>query len=75
MPKEVESLQKSKAWESEELLKGKKAKGCRLIYTKKESSEKSMWPRGLVGKHGGMFKSSPILKFKRCLDMSGTCGL
>jgi hypothetical protein len=31
MPKEVESLQNSKAWELEILLKGKKVKWCRWI--------------------------------------------
>jgi hypothetical protein len=43
MPKEVESLQRDKAWESTELLKGKNAKECRWVYKKKESSEKAVW--------------------------------
>jgi hypothetical protein len=43
MPKEVESLQRGKAWESVELPKGKNAKGCRLVYKKKESLEKAVW--------------------------------
>jgi len=73
--KEVELLQKCKAWESVGLLTGKKAKWCRWIYRKKESSEKAMWPSGLVEKHGGLSKPCPMLKFKRRLDLSGTCGL
>lgn len=31
IPKEVESLQRDKTWESIELLKGKKAKACRWV--------------------------------------------
>jgi hypothetical protein len=53
----------------------KTAKGCRWVYRKKESSEKAMWPRGLVEKHGVMSKLGPMLKFKRHLDLSGTCRL
>jgi hypothetical protein len=75
MPKEVKLLQKGKAWESVELPKRKKAKGCRRVYGKKESSEKALWPTGLVGKHSGMSKPSPMLKYMRCLDLSDTCGL
>jgi hypothetical protein len=41
MPKEVELLQKGKAWESVGLLKGKKAKWYRWVYRKKESSKKA----------------------------------
>jgi hypothetical protein len=73
--KEVELLQKGKAWESVGLLTGKKAKWCRWVYRKKESSEKAMWPSGLVEKYGGLSKPCPMLKFKRRLDLSGTCGL
>ena len=29
-----------------------------------------MWPRGLVEKHGSLSKLGPMLKFKRCLDLS-----
>jgi hypothetical protein len=72
MPKEVELLQKGKVWESVGLLKGKKAKWCRWVYRKKESSKKVMRPRGLVEKHGVMSKPSPMLNFKRRLDLSGT---
>jgi hypothetical protein len=66
----VELLQKGKAWESVGLLKRKRAKWCR----KKESSEKARWPSGLVEKHGGLSKPCHMLKFKRRLDLSGTCG-
>jgi hypothetical protein len=47
MPKEVKSLQKGKAWESVELLKAKKAKGCRWVYKKKKKKKKkkAVWPR------------------------------
>jgi hypothetical protein len=31
-----------------------------------------MWPRGLAKKHGSLSKPSPMLKFKRCLDLSDT---
>ena len=75
MPIEVELLQKGKAWESTEFLKTKKAKGCIWIYRKKWSTEKTVWPRGLAEKHGSLSKPGPILKFKRCLDFSVTCGL
>jgi len=75
MLKEVELLQNGKTWGSGGLLKGKKAKWCRWVYRKKESSEKAMWPSGLVEKHGGLSKPCPMLKFKRRLDLSGTCGL
>jgi hypothetical protein len=34
-----------------------------------------MWPRELVEKRGSLSKPSPILKFKRCLDLSDTYGL
>jgi hypothetical protein len=75
MPKEVESLQKGKTWELVELPKRKKATGCKWVYKKKESPEKALRPRGLVEKHGVLSKPGPMLKFKRCLDLSGTCGL
>jgi hypothetical protein len=42
MSKEVELLQKDKAWESVGLLKRKNAKWCRWIYRKKESSKKAV---------------------------------
>jgi hypothetical protein len=74
-PKEVELLQKGKAWESVGLLKRKRDKCCRWVYRKKESSEKARWPSGLVEKHGGLSKPCHMLKFKRNLDLSGTCGL
>ena len=32
-----------------------------------------LWPTGLVGKHGGMSKPGPMLKFKRLLDLIGIC--
>ena len=72
---ELELLQKGKAWESTKLLKPKKAKGCRWIYRKKEPTEKVVWPRGLAEKHGSLSKPSPMLKLKRCLDLSVTCGM
>ena len=75
MPKEVESLWRGKAWESTKLLKGKDAKVCRWIYRKKESSEKAVWSTGLIGRHGVMSKSGPILKFKRHLALRDTCGV
>lgn len=56
MSKEVELLQKGKAWESVGLLKGKKAKRCIWVDRKKESSEKAMRPRRLVEKHDVIFK-------------------
>jgi hypothetical protein len=71
----VELLQKGKAWELVELLKGKKAKGCRWFYKKKETSKKAIWPKGLVEKHGGISKPGLMPKFKRRLDLSGSCGL
>jgi hypothetical protein len=75
MPTEVELLQKGKAWELTKLLKAKKAKGCRWVYRKKEPTEKAMWPRGLAEKHSSLSKPSLMLKFKRCLDLSITCGM
>jgi hypothetical protein len=69
---EVELLQKCKAWESIKLLKTKKAKGCRWVYRRKEPTKKVVWPRGLVEKHGSLSKLDPMLKFKRCLDLSVT---
>jgi hypothetical protein len=50
MPKEMELLQKGKAWESTELLKGNNAKECRWVCRKEESTKKVVWPRGLVEK-------------------------
>jgi hypothetical protein len=75
MTTNVESLQKGKAWELTELLKAKKAKGCRWVYRKKETTKKAVWPRGVVEKHGSLSKPGPMLKFKRCLDLSITCGM
>jgi hypothetical protein len=75
MPTEVELLHKGKAWESTKLLKAKKAKGCRWFYRKKEPIEKVVWHKGLVEKHGSLSKPGPMLKFKRCLDLSVTCGI
>jgi hypothetical protein len=75
IPKEVELLHKGKAWESVGLLKRKRAKCCRWVYKKKESSEKARWPSGLVEKHGGLSKPCHMLKFKRRLNLSGICGL
>jgi hypothetical protein len=75
MPTEVELLHKGKAWESTELLRAKKAKGCRWVYKKKEPTEKVVWPRGLADKHDSLSKPGPMLKFKRCLDLSVTCGM
>jgi hypothetical protein len=63
--KEVELLRKGKDWELAELPKGKKAKGYKWVYRKKKSSEKAVWSMGLIGRHGIMSKSGPILKFKR----------
>ena len=75
MSTEVKLLQKGKAWESTELLKAKKAKRCKWVYRKNEPTEKAMWPRELAEKHGSLSKPGPMLKFKRCLDLSVTCGM
>jgi hypothetical protein len=75
MPKEVEPLHKGKTWESVELLKQKKTTRCKWVYKKKESLEKALLPTGLVEKHGVLSKPGSMLKFKRYLDLSGTCGL
>lgn len=75
MPKEVESLQKGQTWESVELPKGKKATGCKWVYKKTELAEKVLWPTGLVEKRGVMSKPGPMLKFKPCFHLNGTCGL
>jgi hypothetical protein len=72
---EVELLHEGKAWESTELLMAKKAKGCRWVYKKKEPTEKVVWPRELADKHDSLSKPSPMLKFKRCLDLSVNCGM
>jgi hypothetical protein len=51
MPTEVELLQKGKAWELIELLKAKKAKGCRWVYRKKANRElcgQEDWQRSMV---------------------------
>lgn len=48
MLKEIESLWRGKAWQSAELPKGKKVKGCRWVYRKKESSKKAVWSMRLV---------------------------
>jgi hypothetical protein len=71
----VELLWRGKTWESAELPKGKKAKGCKWVYKKKKSLEKAVWSTRLIGRHGVMSKSSPMLKFKRRLDLSDTCGV
>jgi hypothetical protein len=39
-----------------------------------QPAEKVIWPRGLVDKHGILSKPGPILKFKRCLNLSDTGG-
>jgi hypothetical protein len=70
---EVKLLHKGKAWESTKLLKAKKAKGRRWVYRKKKPAEKDVCPRGLAEKHGSLSKPGPMLKFKRCLDLSVTC--
>jgi hypothetical protein len=75
MLKEMESLRKGKTWESAKLPKGKKAKGCRWVYKKKKSSKKAIWSTGLVGKHDVISKLGPMLKFKKCLDLSDTYGV
>jgi hypothetical protein len=62
MPKEMELLQKGKAWESVGLLKGKKAKRCRWVDRKKESSEKAMRPRRLVEKHDVISKPERVIR-------------
>ena len=54
---------------------GKKALGYIRVYKKKESSEKAICSTGLIGKHGDKFKPGSMLKFKRRLDLSGTCRL
>ena len=75
MPKEVESLWSGKAWESTGLPKRKNVKGCKWVCKKKESSKKAVWSTELIERHGVMSKSSPILKFKRPLDLRDTCGV
>jgi hypothetical protein len=75
MPTKVELLHKGKAWESTELLKANKAKGCRWVYKNKEPTEKDVWPRGPAKKQDSLSKPGPRLKFKRCLDLIVTCGL
>jgi hypothetical protein len=75
MPTEVKLLQKCKAWESTELLKANKAKGCIWVYKKKVPTKKAVWHRGLAEKHGSLSKPSHMFKFKRCLDLSVTYGL
>ena len=75
MPTKVELLQKGKAWKSTELLKAKNAKGCIWIYRKKKPTEEVVWPKGLAKKHGSMSKPCHMLKFKRCFDLSVTCGM
>lgn len=75
MPKEVESLQKSKTWELVELSKEKKVTWCKWVYRKKELDEKTFWLMRQIKNNGVMSKSGPKLKFKRCLNLSGICGL
>jgi hypothetical protein len=38
-------------------------------------TRESFVAKGLVEKHGVLSKPGPMLKFKRCLDLSDTCGL
>ena len=40
MMEELESLHKNKTWDLVELLKGKKAIGCKWVYRKKEAISK-----------------------------------
>lgn len=75
MPKEVESLQKNKIWELVELPKENKARKCKRVCKKTGLADKALWPTELVEKHGVMYKPCPMLKFKRCLNLSGTCRL
>jgi hypothetical protein len=75
MPKEVESLQKGNTCKLEELPKQKKATWCKWVYRKTKLAGKVLSSTGLVEKHGVLSKPSPMLKLKRCLDLSGTCGL
>lgn len=75
MSKEMESLQISKVWKLAELLMGKKTQGCIWVYRKKQPPKKVAWPRGLAERDGVLFKSGLMLKFKRCFDLSDTCGL